>query len=98
MPTCNCHPVRNVHAVFCPMNPRSGPHTWQWPDHVIGKRESRRLREEHNRVVNLVCICGVKLRVPNPYSTAEVVECSACGTVFDSAGWIVEEGSRGQQS
>ena len=22
--------------------------TWHWPDHVIGKRESRRLREEHN--------------------------------------------------
>lgn len=23
-----------------------------WPDHNIGKRESRKLREEHNRVVN----------------------------------------------
>ena len=26
--------------------------TWQWPDHVIGKRESRRLREEHNALAN----------------------------------------------
>lgn len=25
---------------------------WLWPDHVIGKRESRRLREEHNRIYN----------------------------------------------
>lgn len=25
---------------------------WLWPDHNIGKRESRQLREEHNRVVN----------------------------------------------
>lgn len=25
---------------------------WFWPDHVIGKRESRRLREEHNALAN----------------------------------------------
>lgn len=25
---------------------------WHWPDHNIGKRESRRLREEHNATVN----------------------------------------------
>ncbi len=25
---------------------------WHWPDHVIGKRESRRLREEHNARMN----------------------------------------------
>jgi hypothetical protein len=25
---------------------------WLWPDHVIGKREARRLREEHNAAVN----------------------------------------------
>jgi hypothetical protein len=30
------------------MNYRS----WLWPDHVIGKRESRKLREEHNQLVN----------------------------------------------
>lgn len=24
---------------------------WHWPDHCIGKRESRRLREEHNAEV-----------------------------------------------
>lgn len=28
--------------------------TWLWPDHRIGKRESRRLREEHNGSVNAV--------------------------------------------
>lgn len=27
--------------------------SWLWPDHAIGKRESRRLRDEHNRTVNL---------------------------------------------
>ena len=26
--------------------------TWHWPDHVIGKRESHRLREEHNELAN----------------------------------------------
>lgn len=26
--------------------------SWLWPDHVIGKRESRRLREEHNALLN----------------------------------------------
>lgn len=26
--------------------------SWLWPDHIIGKRESRKLREEHNAVVN----------------------------------------------
>lgn len=25
---------------------------WHWPDHRIGKRESRRLREEHNAAVS----------------------------------------------
>lgn len=25
---------------------------WLWPDHNIGKRESRRLREEHNALYN----------------------------------------------
>lgn len=24
------------------------PKFWHWPDHVAGKRETRRLREEHN--------------------------------------------------
>lgn len=28
------------------------PKAWLWPDRVISKRESRRLREEHNRLVN----------------------------------------------
>lgn len=31
------------------MNPAQ---SWLWPDRVIGKRESRALREEHNRLVN----------------------------------------------
>ena len=26
--------------------------SWLWPDHAIGKRESRRLREEHNKLSN----------------------------------------------
>lgn len=27
--------------------------SWLWPDHNIGKRESRRLRDEHNATVNV---------------------------------------------
>ena len=27
--------------------------SWLWPDHNIGKRESRGLREDHNRLVNV---------------------------------------------
>ena len=26
--------------------------TWLWPDRTIGKRESRALRDEHNRLIN----------------------------------------------
>jgi len=26
--------------------------SWHWPDHNIGKRESRRLRDEHNALYN----------------------------------------------
>jgi hypothetical protein len=29
--------------------------TWLWPDHTIGKRESRELREEHNATVSALC-------------------------------------------
>lgn len=32
--------------------PYGPPHCWLWPDRNIGKRESRRLREEHNALVN----------------------------------------------
>ena len=28
------------------------PHCWLWPDHTIGERESRTLREEHNALAN----------------------------------------------
>jgi len=27
--------------------------SWLWPDRVISKSESRKLREEHNKLVNL---------------------------------------------
>ena len=27
-------------------------HAFHWPDHNIGKRESRRIREEHNALFN----------------------------------------------
>lgn len=30
------------------------PRTWLWPDHAIGKGESRQLREEHNHAVNTI--------------------------------------------
>ena len=32
--------------------PEVQPECWHWPDHVIGKRESRRLRVEHNLAMN----------------------------------------------
>ena len=35
------------------MTEQHTPRSWLWPDHVIGKRESRTLREEHNRMVNV---------------------------------------------
>lgn len=38
--------------------------TWLWPDRVIGKRESRRLREEHNTMVNaLLPVCEAIARI-----------------------------------
>lgn len=43
---------------------------WLWPDHVIGKRESRRLREEHNAVVNshddLLAACEAAVALFSP--------------------------------
>lgn len=43
----------------------SGQTSWLWPDHVIGKRESRRLREQHNALANshaelFAALCGLK--------------------------------------
>lgn len=32
----------------------TAPRSWLWPDRTIGKRESGRLREEHNEAVNLL--------------------------------------------
>lgn len=28
----------------------SASYFWLWPDHIAGKRETRRLREEHNKL------------------------------------------------
>lgn len=46
--------------------------TWHWPDHVIGKRESRRLREEHNALANshaeLLAALQSILKWVDPYS------------------------------
>ena len=30
----------------------SASYFWFWPDHVAGKGETRRLREEHNKLAN----------------------------------------------
>ena len=32
--------------------PVSPARSWHWPDHTAGKREMRRLRNEHNAAVN----------------------------------------------
>lgn len=48
--------------------------TWLWPDRVIGKRESRKLREEHNTLVNdrdrLLAAC-VRIRRAVHWSTTD---------------------------
>lgn len=70
---------------------------WLWPDHVIGKRESRRLREEHNALVNAYndllknseaeCImCGN----PGPVGQG----CSDCGYGLDDEPTEHEEMAR----
>ncbi len=46
--------------------------SWLWPDHVIGKRESRVLRETHNALVNL---CNDQLKALKKYGRHKV----ACG-------------------
>jgi hypothetical protein len=38
------------------------PAAWLWPDRKIGKRESRRLRDEHNATVNAIVITRDALR------------------------------------
>jgi 3-mercaptopyruvate sulfurtransferase SseA len=56
---------------------------WLWPDHVIGKRESRRLRDEHNGAVN---------------ACAEMVDlCKRAATLCQTRsvlGWTVKEYDR----
>ena len=37
-------------------------HAFHWPDHVIGKRESRRIRDEHNALFNSHHELASKLR------------------------------------
>lgn len=43
--------------------------SWLWPDRIIRKRESRRLRDEHNALVNshaeLLEVCSAFLRAPS---------------------------------
>ena len=48
------------------MTEQHTPRSWLWPDHVIGKRESRTLREEHNRMVNV----NIELREALEYYTS----------------------------
>ena len=43
-------------------NQKSTPASWLWPDHTLGKRESRRLSEEHNTAVNLQAEMAEALR------------------------------------
>ena len=38
---------------------------WLWPDHAIGKRESARLREEHNAAVNVAAELRAALELVN---------------------------------
>ena len=52
--------------------------TWHWPDHVIGKRESRRLREEHNELANshadLVASLGWAMRFIKDLGAARIAK------------------------
>lgn len=48
----HCHNLKTAIAPteFAPIS--DDPKPWLWPDHEIGKRESRQLREDHNAVIN----------------------------------------------
>jgi len=65
--------------------------SWLWPDRTIGKRESRELREEHNRVINLNAGLLDTLRMVQ-------VACDNVGIKLDKAfvwsrgGWSQSEG------
>jgi hypothetical protein len=41
-----------THAHTYPEKREPTGRTWLWPDRPIGKRESRQLREEHNKAIN----------------------------------------------
>jgi hypothetical protein len=45
--------------------------SWLWPDHRIGKRESRRLRDEHNATYNALHACREALRYMMDSADAE---------------------------
>ncbi len=45
----NLQQLSEAHGIACP---KTTGEFWHWPDHVISKRESRRLREEHNARMN----------------------------------------------
>lgn len=56
--------------------------SWLWPDRVIGKRESRQLREEHNRLVNssaalVAAIDGILACVDRPGGTIRTISADA---------------------
>lgn len=56
--------------------------SWLWPDKVIGKRESRRLRDEHNALANshdkLLAVC--KAIDPNKLEAlADWIDCKYAG-------------------
>jgi hypothetical protein len=42
---------------------------FHWPDHVIGKRESRRIREEHNALYNDYHEAIAALKTANAFIT-----------------------------
>lgn len=57
-----------------------------WPDHNIGKRESRRIREEHNAAINALAEALAACRmVVERWESGDLAEAArACQAVIDA--------------
>ena len=56
-----------------------------WPDHIIGKGESRRIREEHNAAINALADALAACRmVVDRWESGDLAEAArACQEVID---------------
>ncbi len=68
---------------------------FHWLDHVIGKRESRRIRDDHNRLYNDYCALFEAAKEARLLNTALRLNGPSAKTVWDNldkaAGWTIGE-------